>query len=164
MSNILVNIPTINGECRQSGHTDEIECFSMSHAMDLPVVTMGAGRTGGVSRHGAIHLMHTVDKATPNLRHACSAGTNLGEVTIYRMQMIGGSMQVAEKLTLKNTYVVRMEMETPVDPSTKKPSEEPMETFALEYSEINWNHSHFVDGSPQGTVSGGWSATDKVAV
>ncbi len=163
MSNILVKITTIQGESQQSGHTGEIECFAMNHAIDLPTVTMGASRTGGASRHGAIHLMHTVDKSTPSLRHACSAGTNLGTVTIYTMQMAGGQAQPVEVLTLTNAYAVRMEMETPVDPSTNRPSEEPIETFALEYSAITWDRNRYENGALAGTTSGGWDSSDKVA-
>lgn len=162
MSNILVNISTVPGESQQAGYTGQIECFAMNHAIDLPTVTMGASRTGGASRHGAIHLLHSVDKATPGLRHACSAGTNLGTVVISTMQMIEGTSKAVDVHTLSNAYVVRMEMETPVDPSTNKPAEEPVETFALEYSAITWDRNRYENGALAGTTSGAWDPSETV--
>lgn len=158
MSDILVKIDSIEGESTKSGFEKQIECASMGHTIDLPVVTHGATRTEGTSQHGGIELRHMLDKATPALRHACAAGTNLGTVTISRMQMVGGENRLVETIELGNAYVIRVDTETPVDPTTQEPAEEPEETFILEYGSIKWSHKRFADGAEQGTVSGGWSS------
>ncbi len=159
MSDILVKISSIDGEATKSGFEKQIECQTMRHAIDLPVVTHGSTRTEGTSQHGAIELRHKLDKASPALRHACAAGANLGTVTISRMQMVGGENRLAETIELGDVYVSRVDTETPVDPAEQAPVEEPEEVFALDYSNIKWSYRQYSDGAEAGTVSGGWSNT-----
>ncbi len=163
MSDIVVKIDGIDGESLQPGFENQIECVAMTHVVDLPVVAKGAMRTEGASRHGAVELEHSFDKATPALRHAASAGTNLGKVTITRRRTVGGDSKVAEVVTLANAYVVRIGSDTALNPQSREPSEEPMETFALEYSEITWDYKRYVNGMESGSVIGGWStATQQI--
>ena len=159
MSEILVKISSIEGEATKQGYEGQIQCQTMRHAIDLPVVTHGSSRTEGASQHGGVELRHKLDKASPALRHACAAGTNLGGVIISRMQMVGGESRLAETVELGNVYVTRVDTETPVDPGEQAPVEEPEEVFTLEYSDIKWSHKHYSDGVEKGTVSGGWSSS-----
>ena len=155
MADILVKISNIAGESERVGYADQIDCRSIRHTIDLPVVSRGATRTEGASRHGAIELTHAIDKASPSLRLAVMDGTNLGRVEITRMQTIGGASKPQETIKLQNTYVVRVETDTPVVDGT--PDDEPIERFWLEYSEIGWEHLTYVNGAHAGTVAGGWS-------
>ena len=164
MAEYMVKINSIPGESLLAGYTDQIECGSMHHAIDLPVVATGATRTEGASRHGAIELTHSIDKATPLLRHAASAGTNLGEVVITRMRMVGGSSKLAETITLSNAYVVRVDTDTTLDATKQQPTEEPTEAFSLDYSEIKWVAKHYVHGDDKGSVRGGWSTATQSIV
>ena len=164
MAEFMVRINSIPGESELTGYADQIECGSMHHAIDLPVVATGATRTEGASRHGAIELTHSIDKATPLLRHAASAGTNLGQVVITRMRMIGGSSKLAETITLANAYVVRVDTDTTLDAAQQRPAEEPTEAFSLDYSEIKWETKWYVDGDEKGTVRGGWSTATQAVV
>ena len=150
MSNILVSISSIPGEATGTDNTNKIACFSMRHTVNLPVKADTATRTEGSSVHGALELVHTVDKATPLLREAAMDGTNLGEVTITRMGVVDGTEQVVETITLQNVYITRVDLDAPVDLSTMLPADDPMETFAMEYSQIVWNNA-------SGNVTGGWS-------
>ena len=159
MSNIVVKIAGVPGETDLTGFEGQIACQSMRHAIDLPVVSKGATRTEGASRHGAIELSHSIDSASPILRLAASAGTNLGKAKITRMRMIGGASVVAEVIKLNNVYVIRVDVQTPLDPSTSEPAEDPTEVFCLEYSDIHWDYKHFVDGSEKGSVQGSWSTS-----
>ena len=159
MSNIVVKISGVDGESDLVGYEGQIACQSMRHAIDLPVVSRGSARTEGASRHGAIELAHAFDSASPMLRLAASAGTNLGEAVITRMRMVGGTLNVAEVITLTNTYVVRVDVQTPLDPATSEPAEDPVEVFSLEYSDIHWDYKYYVNGSEVGSVQGGWSTT-----
>ncbi len=150
MSDILVKIESINGESSLTNYDGQIECVTMRHTIDLPVVATSSTRTEGASGHGAIELTHAIDRASPLLRAEASAGTNLGTVVITRMGMVDGESQAVETITLKNVYIIRVDVETPLDPSTMLPVDEPQETFALEYNEIVWNFA-------TGNARGGWS-------
>lgn len=158
MSDIMVKINGIEGESQLTGFEGQIECLAMRHAIDLPVVAHGASRVEGASKHGAVELDHSFDIATPALRLAVSAGVNLGEAVITRMRMVGGESRPAEIITLGNVYVVRVDVDTPVDATTGRPGEEPMETFSLEYSDIRWDYKKFVNGVEAGSVQGAWSS------
>ena len=159
MSNIMVKIAGAPGEADLKGYEEQISCQSMRHAVDLPVVSKGKSRTEGASRHGAIELSHSIDSASPALRLAASAGTNLGKAEITRMRMIGEASVVAEVIKLNNVYVVRVDVQTPLDPVTSEPAEDPTEVFCLEYSDILWNYTHYVDGENKGSVQGSWSTS-----
>ena len=161
MAEFMVNITSIQGEGTTTGYADQIACSAMRQAIDLPVVSRGTQRTEGASRHGSIELTHSVDKASPGLRHAASAGKNLGEVIISRLRTIAGAPALAEKITLGNAYVVRVDLDTEV--LDGQPWDEPTERFQLEYSDITWEHNHYVNGVKNSTVSGAWStATQSV--
>lgn len=156
MSTIMVNISGNEGEATLDGYKGQIECLSMRHAIELPIVS-GTTRSEGLSRHGPIELIHTVDKSSPTLRFDASKGTKLGNVVISRLRMVGGQMQAVETITLTNAVVVRVDTETPIDPSTNEPGDELLETFALEYSDIAWDQQVFVNNEMKGTVRGNWS-------
>jgi type VI secretion system Hcp family effector len=157
MSDIMVKIGSIPGEGTLKGYEGQIECLSMRHAIELPVVVTGASRAEGASQHGPIELCHPLDKASPILRLAASAGVNLGKVTITRIQIIEGSPKPAEVITLNNAYAIRIDTDTPVDAVSGQPGEEPLETFSLEYSDITWDFKHYVNGVEKGAVQGSWS-------
>lgn len=162
MSDIMVKIGSIQGESTlKSGALNfekQIECDSMRHAIQLPVVAQGSARLEGASHHGAIELSHSIDAASPGLRYAASAGQNLGTVTITRLRTIAGELKEAEIINLGNAYVVRVDADFPVDSQTNVPMEDPVETFHLEYSEIKWEYKTYsVDGKAGGTVTGSFS-------
>ncbi len=164
MSTILVNISGVEGESSLPGYEAQIECLELRHAVELPVVT-GATRVEGTSRHGPMELVHTVDKATPILKMAALSGTNLNTVTITRMRMLGGQFVPAEVITLSNAFVVRIEVDTPVDPASNEPADEPLETISLEYSDVVWDYHQYVNDVKQGQVQGSWStATQSTTV
>ena len=163
MSDILVKISSIEGESTFTGYEGQIECTSARHAILLPVVSTGSMRTEGASEHGAYELTHSIDKASPGLRLAMSAGANLGEVVITIMQSSGGEYIPAQTITLGNVYVVEVGVDTPLGPDNL-PSEEPQERFALEYSEIRWEQEHVVDGVPKGKVSAAYNVSTQAVV
>ena len=157
MSDILVSIPGVEGESTLTGFERQIECDSLRHAIDLPVVSTGATRTEGASQHGPVELSHAVDSASPSLRLAVAAGTNLGKVTITRMQTLSGQSRPSEIIELGNAYATRVDTDTPYDSTTNMPGEEPIELFALEYSDIRWSYKYYVDGVERGSVQTAWS-------
>ena len=160
MSDIYVNISDIDGEATAVGYDGQIKCESMRHAIAHEIMSTGARKVGN-SRHGAIELTHSIDKATPMLHEAAANANNLGRVTITRLSSAG----LAETITLSNVYVVRVDIDTPLDAESLLPDDqEPVETFALEYSQIEWDYKWYVDGADQGTVSGGWNTQTGIPV
>ena len=146
MAEIYVNIATISGDCTDTGFDDQIKCETLRHAIAHTIKSKG-GRKEGNSRHGAIELTHRIDKATPALHVASADATNVGDVTITRVNSEG----TVETIELKNAYVVRVDIDTPLDPETLLPDEmEPIETFALEYSQIRWKWN-------DGNIDGSWN-------
>lgn len=157
MSDILVQIGGIPGESTLAGYQGQIDCISLRHAIDLPVVAQGGGRTEGASAHGGIELTHLIDAATPALRSAVASGETLGQVTITRLHMLGGTNVPAETISLTDAHVLRIDLDTLYDTTTSEPSETPQETFLLGYLAIKWSADKYVDGIRSGIVDGGWS-------
>jgi len=158
MSNIFVQINGVPGEASMSGFTGQIECQAMRHVIMLPVVR-AAIRVEGTSNHGPIALTHTVDMASPILKQAAMSGANLGMAVITRMRTIAGSSRPTETIRLNNVFVVRVDVETPLEQSTLEPSEDLMETFYLEYGDIQWSQKQFRGDTVAGVVEGGWSVS-----
>ena len=158
MSEIMVNFSgaNIDGESRMKGYVGQVECVAMRHAIHLPVTAQGTARTEAVSRHGAIELVHSIDKASPALRLAASAGTNLKKVKITRLRNVKGTVRPAEIISLNNVYVVRVDVDTPVDPLTNLPMDDVEETFSLEYTDIQWDYKY-----GGGSVLGSWSTANQ---
>lgn len=157
MSDIMVKISGVEGESTLAGYERQLECVALRHAIQLPVVAQGTARTEGASHHGAIELTHSIDSSSPALRLAASAGSNLGKVQITRMRNIGGETRPAEIVSLNNVYVVRVDVDTPLDPLTNVPMDDPVETVYLEYSDIQWDYKYYLNGAEQGSVLGSWS-------
>ncbi len=157
MSAIFVKVPDVDGEAVQSNYVDQIECFSMHHAIELPIIPTGSSRTEASSEHGPIMLAHNIDKASPVLRHKALSGANLGEVVITRMRMIDGSLQKAETVTLQNAYLMRVDTYTPIDPAENLPGDQPYEVLSFSYDQINWEVVKYEAGTNTGTVAGGYS-------
>ena len=147
----------ISGEATVPNFAGQIECSGLRHAVSLPVV-QSSSRVEGASQHCGIEMTHTFDSASPGLKLAASVGSNLGTVEITRMRMIGGTgLMPADTCTIHNTFVVRVEVQTPLNPNTNRPDDEPLEIFSLEYSDIIWLSKEYVNGVEVGQVSGGWS-------
>ena len=153
MSDIRVKIEGIVGDEGSAEYEGQISCTVMRHTIDLPVRATTDPRAEGNSAHGAIELTHKMDRATPALRHAAAQGTNLNTVVITRMQSDDGTKKL-ETITLKNAHVVSLETDTPLNPETLEPGDEPLETFGLDYSEIVWNYE-------TGNARGGYSVALK---
>ncbi len=152
MSTILVNIPNVNGSSTISGHEDEIECSAIRHAISKQMVAK-ATRTEGASRHSAIELTHGIDRATPKLKDLVTKGTVLNSVVIDEMRMVGEEYQTIYQIKLSNAVVVRVEVDTPVDPTTNEPGEM-TESFALAYTKADWTYTPYDGPDRQATVTG----------
>lgn len=163
MSNIYVKIAGVEGEASHPDFSGQIECVAIRHAIVLPVVS-AAIRVEGTSRHGPIVLSHQLDKASPILKQSALTGTNLGDVEITRLRAVGGQSKPAEIIKLANVFVVRVDVETLVDEATRELSDELLESFHLEYSDIRWSQKRFIGDIESGVVEGGWSVSTQAVV
>lgn len=160
MSTIYVDIADHDGDVpKTSPYKDQIACSAIRHAISLPV-TSGATRTQGVPNNGPIALIHRVDKASPKLKLSALKGNPLGKVIITRVSTIAGRSVAVETITLTDTYVVRVDVETPLVKSTLELSDELMETFYLTYGAIDWSHEEYAGNVRKGTRSGEYPRAD----
>ncbi|MXY52869.1 MAG: type VI secretion system tube protein Hcp [Gammaproteobacteria bacterium] len=154
MSTILVNIPQVNGSSTIQGHEDEIECNGIQHAISKQMVAK-ATRTEGASRHSPVQLTHNIDRATPKLKDLATQGTVLDSVVVEEMRMVGEEFQTIYKMELTNASVVRVEVDTPVDPTTNEPGM-PIETFSLAYTRMDWTYTPYDGVTKQPSVTGSY--------
>ena len=152
MSKLYASIATIAGDVPStlSAYAGQIECKSIMGGVDLPVIQSGQTRTEGSSIHGDILLTHRFDKASPGLRAAVSAGTQLGTVTVTRVQTINNVLEDVETWKLEGARCTRVFLETPVNDASGESAEEPREVFGLEYTRLTWEVRHFVNGVSKG--------------
>ena len=149
MATIFVKIPGIAGDATQTNYATQIQCVAMRHVHKQPLDLSKARKTGQ-SKHGAIALTHAVDKASPKLKkEAMATSNNQGEVVITRLQTGGAT----ETIQITNAAVVRVDVETPLSPTTLQPGDDLMETFYLDYSDgqIRWS---------LGNMEGNYSVTE----
>jgi type VI secretion system secreted protein Hcp len=82
-TDIFAKIGDIKGESKDAKHKDEIEVLSFSWGVTNSGVP-GAGGGGGSGKPSFqdLSLVHSIDKASPNLMKACATGKHLPEATI----------------------------------------------------------------------------------
>lgn len=151
MSRYAVSITGIDGDETLTDYEDQIKCSSIRHGIDCPVIATGTDRTDGASMHGSVVLEHALDKASPALRLACAANTNIADVVITRLT--GANNLKSDVITLKTCKIVEVYLDTPLDDATGAP-EVPAEFFAIDYEEIKWKRIKYVDGIQTDTMSG----------
>ena len=141
-----------------------IPCSALRHTIELPVISTGADRTEGASKHGAIELRKDIDKASPLLRGVASSGSTLGTVTIERLRTSGGTT-VAELVTLENAFVVRHDLDTAFDDADnqKAPGNDFVEIVSLEYSKVTWKLTPFVNNVAQPAVQKSYDVATQTA-
>ena len=160
MSHIIVQMG-IDGEETLTDYADGIRCRAMQHGIDMPVVANTADRTEGASVHGSILLEHEVDKASPILREYCAKGTNVPTVTITRIKLVGTKAEPADVTKLATVKIVSVSLDTPTD-DQGRPTDMPIETIALDYQEIKWEHKVYNNGKVSDTIAGSYD-TDQLS-
>lgn len=165
MSDILVQIPNIPGEASETGFQGQIKCDSMRHVVDTPVESTKEMRRGGVSKHGAIELTHSIDLASTLLRLRASDGSSLGTVVISRLISVGEGSKAAETITLSEAKVVRVQVQTPYTPGNAEPHGKLVETFCLGYGAIRWRFQTYnAQGQPANNYEGIWNTGSKTKI
>ncbi len=156
----------IKGETNDNKHKAQgaIEVSSFTHLIRQPksaTASSAGGHTAERTEHGELVFTKDIDKATPKLLQACSAGTIYKSVVIYFYRALGGASNNTTtgstnprvnylKIELKNALVSSVA-------STISDESVPVETFGLKYSAIRWtyNQSSLDGGGSGGVASGG---------
>ena len=156
MSTIYVNIADHPGEAAKTGtYKDQIACSAMRHAVKLSVVAGLKDRVQETANNGPIALTHAVDKASPKLKASAMAGAELGQIVITRVSTIAGATRPVETITLGDeTYIVRVDVDTPIVQSTLELSDELMETFYIAYGSIQWSYDTYEGNVKKSAIVG----------
>lgn len=94
------------------------------------------GLPTGDRRHGPVHIVKTIDKASPGLHHALCTGQTLNEVTLdfYWVDPVSHSSVLYYRITLRQARIVEVGPTTNYVDGYKH-----MERVAFVYDEIEWH-------------------------
>lgn len=166
----------IKGETNDAKHkgANAVEVSSFSHVIRQPksaTASSAGGHTAERTEHGELVFTKDIDKATPKLLQACSAGTIYPSVIVYFYRAVGGSNSTGTGANNRVNYL-KIELKNVLVSSVSTTVAEeaiPTETFGLKYSAIRWTYNQSkADGSgiesSGNNISGGYNlATNQVA-
>lgn len=148
------NSKAITGESLDAKHTGGwLEVKSWNHKILQPksaTASTAGGHTAERCEHGSMFFTKDIDKSSVYLWEACSAGYTYDvEIQFFR----ASGTQRTNYLTVKLTNAIVSEIGVNVPDSDL-----PVETFALKYAKVVWNHKGSkTDGSANvGNDVGGW--------
>jgi type VI secretion system secreted protein Hcp len=154
---------TIAGETRDKGgagtgtanHGGWLEVTSWNHMIRQPrsaTASTAGGHTAERCEHGEMIFSKDLDKVSPVLWEACSAGTSYAtiEIEFFRAAGTGGRICYL-KIKLLNAIV------SSVVPSVVAEGL-PTETFGLKYAAVQWDYvPQKIDGTADAATTGAWS-------
>jgi len=156
------NSKALVGESLDSDHKDGwLEASSFEHGIVQPrsaTASSAGGHTAERCEHLPMVFTKDIDKASVYLWEACSAGYAY-DVEIHFLRATGTVPTQYLTIKLTNAIVEKVDMTVP-------PTGLPVETFALKYSKVVWNHKGSkTDGTANvGNDVGGWDlALNKAA-
>jgi type VI secretion system secreted protein Hcp len=159
----------IQGDSTDTKHQNEIEVSSFSHAVVQPKsssASSAGANTAERTDHREMLFTKDIDKATPKLLRACSAGTVYSKVTVTFYRAFGGKGTTATSQTRVDYYKIVLEdvVVSSVNTSIGE-GELPTETFGLKYGKVSWEYKqHKMDGSSASTGIAGWDLRKNIAV
>lgn len=115
MASIIVQIPGIPGESRVAGFENAIDALSIRDTINTTTAAGSRpipGQNVGQAKFSDLVVTRGRDRASPKIAQACSAGANLGEVSIHLIRQLGGFPAVYMSFTLRETFVSRVEYDT----------------------------------------------------
>ena len=145
----------IKGETNDAKHkpANAVEVSSFTHVIRQPksaTASSAGGHTAERTEHGELLFTKDIDKATPKLLQACSAGTIYPSVVIYFYRAVGGSNTTATSTNNRVNYL-KIELKNVLVSSVSTAIADeaiPTETFGLKYSAIRWTYNQSkMDGS-----------------
>ncbi|MGQ5523278.1 Hcp family type VI secretion system effector [Chitinimonas sp. PSY-7] len=145
----------IDGESTDSKHTNWVEVDSWAHQIMQPksaTASSSGGHTAERCEHGDMQFVKQIDKASPKMWEACSAGQTFDEVTVDFMRADGNDRVKYLEVKMKHVLI-----------STVAPNSGgggiPSESFSLRYAAIQWTYTaQGTGGGAKGNTSGAWSS------
>jgi len=137
---VFLKLGDIKGEAKDDKHPNEIEVLSWSWGIQQ-VGTIGHGSGGGAGKaeFSTLSIVHSLDKASPNLMMACAIGDHIKDGTLVARKAGKGQQ---EYLIVKMNDI----MVTSVQASGS--SEYPTEQFTLQAGKIDLEYKpQKMDGS-----------------
>jgi type VI secretion system secreted protein Hcp len=157
---------SIEGETRDKAFPKHMEVSSWQHVIRQPksaTASAAGGHSSERCEHGDMFFTKDLDKTSPVLWEACSAGTSYDTVVINFLRSggsTGGDKEgrlVYLKITLKNVIIASV---TPQVMGEGIPTE----TFGLKYASVKWEYTgQELTGKKAATVSGLWSLSQNKA-
>ena len=144
------------GESKDSKHVDWIEILSYHHGVTQPVSSTVSSAGGAATERvnfGAFTITKLVDKATPKLFQDCCTGRHIKEVVIEVCRS-GGDKQKYLEIKMEHVLIAGYthtakegaESDFPLETVSFYPAR-----FTMEYVQQQRE-----DGTPGGSVAGGW--------
>lgn len=148
----------IDGETRDVDHAGKkcLEVTSWAHNIRQPksaTASTAGGHTSERCEHADMVFTKDMDKTSPKLWEACSAGYTYDEVIIDFMRADGGKRFMYLQIKLKNVII------SEVTPSVLSEGI-PTESFKLKYAAVNWVYdAQKIEGNSAsgGKVPANWS-------
>lgn len=159
----------LQGDSTDTKHASEIEVSSFSHAVFQPKsasASSAGGLTAERTEHGEMLFVKDIDRATPKLLRASSAGTIYPKVVVTFYRAFGGTKSTATSQSRVDYYKVVLEDVVVSSVATRVTDGElPTETFGLKYGKVTWEYKHQkTDGSNVSTGIAGWDLRKNIAV
>jgi type VI secretion system secreted protein Hcp len=159
----------LQGDSTDTAHVNEIEISSFSHLLSQPKsssASSAGGHTAERTEHGEIIMVKDIDKSTPKLNRASSAGTVYPKVLITFYRAYGGSNATSTSQTRVDYYKIVLENVVISSSATNVAQGElPTQTFGLKYGKITWEYKqHKMDGSSTSTGIAGWDLRKNIAL
>lgn len=148
---MFLKIDAIPGESTDDKHKDWIELLSFSHGVSQPSRVVGGGAVEPC-QHQDFSLVHTLDKASPQLALYCCNGKHIPEVAIELCKAGGDKRKYME-------YVLSDVIVSSVKPSAGTMSGQPLplEEVSFNYGKIEWTYTIIgADGLPHGDIVASW--------
>ncbi|HEV3386537.1 MAG TPA: type VI secretion system tube protein Hcp [Gemmata sp.] len=166
-SDYLLQIDGIKGESQDDKHKDTIEIMSFSWgATNTGISASGTGGGAGKVSFQDLHVMKSVDKASPLLMLACASGQHIKSAVLY-VRKQGGNQQDYYTVTLTDLLVSSFKsgagpLATTRDSSAEIDLEQesgpvPVDFVSLNFSKISFEYKpQKPDGSLDSAISAGW--------
>jgi len=157
------------GDSSDTQHANEIEVSAFQHRVFQPrssTASSSGGHTAERTEHGEMLFTKLIDRATPKLLRAASAGTLYPKVLVTFYRAYGGKNATATSQSRIDYYRIVLEDVVVSSVETRVDEDElPSETFGLRYGKVTWEYKqHKLDGSATSTGVAGWDLRRNVAV
>lgn len=145
----------VDGESTHADHKGEIEVLSWSWNVSNASALSGGGSGKGKATPGDMVIMHTYDKASPNLAKKCAQGVHFKDAVITARKAGEGQKDFL-KVTMKEVFI------TSVAPAGGSGGDI-MEQVSMSYASIDFAYKPQDDkGGLGGEVKFGWNVKTTV--